>query len=77
MAEAKLTSKGQITLPKAIREHLQLRTGDRLEFLVDDDGTVRLWPVTRDVTVLKGMLSAPKRAVSIDDMNRAIRRRAR
>ena len=73
MAVATLTSKGQITLPKPIREALKLQIGDRVEFLVGADGTVTVWPVTEDVTTLKGMLAKPKRAVSVEAMNRAIR----
>lgn len=41
MASAHLTSKGQITIPKAVRERLGLQTGDEIEF-VEDDGGFRL-----------------------------------
>lgn len=34
--QAKVTSKGQITLPKAVRETLSIQTGDRIEFCVDE-----------------------------------------
>jgi antitoxin PrlF len=39
-ASSKISSKGQVTLPREIRERLGLRTGDRVEFLVDDGRTV-------------------------------------
>lgn len=41
MSTAKVTSKGQITIPKAVRDRLGLRSGDEVEFL-EEDGIVRL-----------------------------------
>jgi AbrB family looped-hinge helix DNA binding protein len=73
---ATLTSKGQITLPKAIRDRLHLRAGDKVEFLVDANGRVELLPLTAAVTQLKGMVPRPERPVSLEDMEAAIRRRA-
>lgn len=75
MPQATLTSKGQITVPKPIREHLKLQAGDRLVFLVGADGTVNIKPLTAPVTILKGIVPKPDRPVSIEDMNRAIRSR--
>ena len=72
---ATLTSKGQITLPKAIRDRLHLRSGDRVQFLVHEDGRVELVPQTAPVSRLKGVLPAPARAVTLEDMETAIRRR--
>ncbi len=40
--EATLTSKAQITLPKALRELLSLATGDKIEFVAMPDGSARL-----------------------------------
>lgn len=74
--EATLTSKGQITIPKPVRDALHLRTGDRVEFVLDADGTVRLLPITSSVTALKGMLPKPAKPVSLAAMDRAIRQRA-
>lgn len=76
MSEATVTSKGQITVPKDIRERLNLKTGDRVRFDVDEAGQVRMSPVTRDISALKGCLPAPKQPVTIAEMDRAIRRRA-
>ncbi len=58
MPQATLTSKGQITVPKPIRQHLKLKAGDRLVFLVGADGTVNIKPLTAPVTILKGMVSS-------------------
>lgn len=73
MSAATLTSKGQITLPKSVRDRLRLQSGDRVEFVETSAGFMML-PATRDLTELKGMLTRPKRPVSVEDMNRAIAR---
>jgi AbrB family looped-hinge helix DNA binding protein len=76
MPSATLTSKGQITLPKAIRDLLRLDTGDRVDFIVKDDGTVVLRPATVDVRELRGLLHRSGRApLSVEAMNAIIRRR--
>ncbi len=42
MNTATLTSKGQITVPKPIRERLNIHPGDRIHFCVEDDGRITL-----------------------------------
>jgi AbrB family looped-hinge helix DNA binding protein len=75
MAESTVTSKGQITLPKSIRDGLHLRPGDKVEFVIGENGRVEMLPITRSVRELKGMIKRPTRPVSIEEMNRAIRLR--
>jgi antitoxin PrlF len=75
MSTATLTSKGQITIPLAVRRKLGLDTGDRVEFVELAPGEFALKPATEDVRSLKGMIHAPARPVSIDAMNAAIKRR--
>ncbi|GJL62464.1 MAG: AbrB family transcriptional regulator [Nitrospirales bacterium] len=77
MAIATLTSKGQVTLPKEIRDQLKLDPGDRVEFLVGSDGRITVWPVTSNVTILKGTITKPKKPVTLAAMRAAIRRRGR
>ena len=78
MPEATLTTKGQVTIPKAVRDHLKLETGARLEFVIEDDGTVVLKPLTRHVRELAGLLYRPRRrAVAVEEMDEGIRARAR
>jgi antitoxin PrlF len=78
MPTATLTTKGQITIPKEVREHLGVETGDRLSFLVQEDGTVLVKPITRDVRELGGLLHRPgQRPVSINKMDEGIGRRMR
>ena len=77
MPSATLTSKGQITLPKAVRDLLRLGAGDRVDFIVKDDGTVVMRPATVDVRELKGLLHKKGlRPLSVEEMNAIIRRRA-
>lgn len=77
MPTATLTTKGQLVVPKPIRERLGLHPGDRLDFVVQDDGNVLIRPATQDVGRLKGLLRRPgQAAVPVDEMNRIIRRRA-
>jgi len=47
MATATITSKGQVTLPKQVREHLHVGEGDRVDFVIDEHGKVGVVPVKR------------------------------
>jgi looped-hinge helix DNA binding domain, AbrB family len=75
MSTAKVTSKGQITLPLEVRKRLNLEVGDRVEFVELAEGGYALKPAVEDVRSLKGMLRKRARPVSTDDMREAIRRR--
>ena len=55
MTSTKITSKGQITLPKEIREHLKVQSGDRILFTILPDGRVIIRPPV-DLRDLKGIL---------------------
>jgi AbrB family looped-hinge helix DNA binding protein len=75
MASTTLTSKGQLTLPKSIREFLRVKAGDPVDFLIDDEGRVIVRPATVDVRSLKGLLRrSGRRAVKVEDMDAAIAR---
>jgi antitoxin PrlF len=76
MASATLTSKGQVTLPKSVRERLGVETGDRLEFIESEQGFLVV-AATRDIRFLKGIIGRPKKPVTIDDMNKAIEKMGR
>jgi AbrB family looped-hinge helix DNA binding protein len=75
MSTSTLTSKGQTTIPKDVRKRLNLHPGDRLEFVIDEDGRVLVLPVSVDASELAGMLKRPAKPVSVAAMNRAIRKR--
>ena len=73
MATATLTSKGQTTIPKEVRDHLHVSPGDKLDFLIDAEGRVVVRPATLDVRQLKGMLKRKRaKPVSLEEMDRAI-----
>ena len=76
MSVSTVTSKGQITIPKKIREYLKIESGDKLEFFIEKDGKVTVMPVTESVKKLKGMIRKPKRPVSIERMKKAVEREA-
>ena len=76
MPTSTLTSRGQTTIPKPIREALGLQPGDRVEFLVEE-GQVVLRRATADITELDGLLDrSGQDPVSLDEMNEAIQRGA-
>jgi len=74
MSSATLTSKGQLTLPKAIRDLLGVGPGDRVVFWAEEGGRVIVEPQTLDLRSLRGSLKPKRRGVSIEDMDVAIRR---
>jgi AbrB family looped-hinge helix DNA binding protein len=76
MPEATITSKGQITIPKPIRSALELEPGDRVVFVLRDDGVVEMKPENVDVMALCGIVKPKKTGVSLADMDRAIRKAA-
>jgi len=75
MPTATLTSKGQTTIPKAVREYLRLRPGDRMEFILEENGRVVLVPAVVDARELKGILPPPRKPVTIEKMKKVIRKR--
>jgi len=68
--ESAVTSKGQTTLPKAVRDHLKLKPGDRVKFFIHPDGSVVLLPKL-PASALRGIVQTPRHA-SIEEMNEAI-----
>ena len=76
MSSAVLTSKGQITIPKTVREGLGVDTGDRVEFVELEKGVYTVVAATRDIRELKGLVPKPAKPVSIEDMKRAVARAA-
>jgi antitoxin PrlF len=77
MVSAKLTSKGQITIPANVRAALGLDAGSRVEFVETGKGQFAIIAATEEVQSLKGMLKKPARPVSIEEMNQAIAARGR
>jgi AbrB family looped-hinge helix DNA binding protein len=71
MSMATLTSKGQVTIPKEIREELDLHPGDKLDFAVDERKQIRVTTVARTVAEVFGMLDrgAGRKALSVREMD--------
>jgi len=70
--ESTITTKGQATIPKAAREHLRLKPGDRVKFFLHPNGSVVILPKV-PVSTLRGILkSRRRRAPTIEEMNQAI-----
>lgn len=70
---SKITSKGQVTIPKGVRTALGVAEGDRIEFVFTADGSVILRPLARSARELFGLLRRDGQApVSIEEMDRAV-----
>ena len=76
MPSATVTSKGQITIPKIVRDELGIREGDRVAFRVLEDGRVVVEPETIDLLMLRGVLHPRRKGVTLADMDEAIRKEA-
>ncbi len=73
MPTSTLTSKGQITIPREVRERLHLKTGSRVDFIMEQSGQVVLKPLDSNFHSIRGIVrSRRKRPVSIKEMNEAI-----
>jgi antitoxin PrlF len=73
MTAATITSKGQVTIPVDVRNELGLEAGDRIEFSLNEaTGRYEVYPATRPLAALKGIVKSPAAPVSIEDMNRAV-----
>ena len=70
---ATVTIKGQVTVPKAIRDQLKIEQGTQLDFKLNDDGSMSVRPLKRSALSIVGLLKRPERAaVSIEQMNQAV-----
>lgn len=75
MTQATITSKGQITIPKIVRDVLHLHTGDRVDFVVTDSGEAIIRPVSQSVDDVFGMLSSTTRSTrTVEEINTSLRK---
>jgi len=72
MTTATVTSKGQITIPAAVRAALRVEAGDRVEFVEIEPGRYEFIAATRSVTELRGMFGKARKKVSLEEMQAAI-----
>jgi len=76
MSLAKLTSKGQVTVPKEIRDSLRLHTGDKVEFIITDTKEALFRPITKKVDDVFGKLHKPgRKPISVEEMDSVIRQK--
>lgn len=75
MPRSTITSKGQITIPKQVRDEMGLKAGDRVDFVKDRAGRMMLRPINTDFRSLKGMIKSPfNRPITLKEMDEAIAR---
>lgn len=72
MVAATMTSKGQITIPVAVRKRLRLRAGSKVDFVENKAGEFVLKPRTGDIRKLYGIVKYDGPPLSIEDMNEAL-----
>jgi AbrB family looped-hinge helix DNA binding protein len=78
MATATIPTKGQIIIPKEVRDTLSLTAGDKVEFVLIDKREALIRPVSKKVDDVFGLLHKPgRKAVSVEQMNEGIRRKMR
>ena len=77
MMTSSVSSKGQVTIPKKIREFLNLETFDKIVFIPLEEGKVMITSKPAPVTDLFGMLKhrKPQKPFSVQEMEAAIRKR--
>lgn len=74
MPTATMTTKGQITIPRKVRDALSIGAGDRVEFVEIEKGRFELVAATHSVGALKGLIKKPAAPVTIEAMSEAIAR---
>jgi AbrB family looped-hinge helix DNA binding protein len=76
MALATITTKGQVTIPKKIRENLKLNTGDKIEIIVTENGEAIIRPVSKKVDdIFRKLHKDGRKPLSLEAMDDAIRNR--
>ena len=69
--ESTLTSKGQTTIPKEIRDSLAMKAGDRMTFTLMSDATVLMRVKSKSITELAGMLRKKgRKPVPVEQLSR-------
>ncbi|GAB4305230.1 MAG: hypothetical protein Fur0025_47290 [Oscillatoriaceae cyanobacterium] len=73
MFSTTVSDTGQISLPQEIRDHLKLVGGSKIDFVIDEDGQVKLFTLHVSVEELSGILHRPGiRKATLEEMESAI-----
>ena len=79
MSTATVTSKGQVTIPIKVRRHLKLQPGDKIDFQIEENGTARIFPFSRQVSDVYGLLAGKgcQAALSIEEIDDRLKEKFR
>lgn len=73
MPIATMSGKGQVTIPKKVRDAFDLHTGDKIEFVLEKEGVITVRPIKKSVDDVFGRLFNPaQKPLSVEEMNEAI-----
>ncbi len=76
MAQATITTKGQVTIPKKIRDSLKLNTGDKIEIILTEKREAIIRPISKNVDDIFCRLHKPEqKAISQEEIDDAIKSR--
>jgi len=70
--ESTVSEKGQLVIPREIRQALDVQRGDKLAWVMGDDGTLRVTLAKGNLMALKGRIKSGGRSVSIEEMDEAV-----
>ena len=77
LRKATITSKGQVTIPKDIRDIMKIGPGDQIDFVVSDQGEIYISPRKHDIRSIKGIFHKKgRKPASLKDMEKAIKKGA-
>ncbi|MEX1670577.1 AbrB/MazE/SpoVT family DNA-binding domain-containing protein [Zhongshania guokunii] len=71
--ESTVSEKGQLVIPREIRQALDVQRGDKLAWVMGDDGVLRVTVAKGDLMALKGRIKSGGRTVSVEKMDEAIK----
>lgn len=69
MEVSTIGSKGQTTIPVEVQKKLSLKPGDKLQYIIKADGSVKLLPKTLSIKDIMGVLPKPQNAASLEEIN--------
>ncbi|GFZ76128.1 hypothetical protein GCM10011403_19000 [Pseudohongiella nitratireducens] len=71
--ESTVSEKGQLVIPREIRQALDVQRGDKLAWVMGDDGVLRVTVAKGDLMALRGRIKSGGRSVSAEEMDEAIK----